>query len=207
MTHEGLRTSRAFAAVAGAVLLFILSATSAVASSGGPTSVTVSAAGLSVSGAAPGTFSVTLNGSDQTVATSLANYSTVDTRGSGAGWNVTFQATQFACTNGSGSCPSGGDTLPAGSLLMAPPTVACNTGTDCSGHSAAPSISISSNTAVDSGSAVKIASAAANTGMGTYNFTPGQLGGSGNGLTLAVPGSAYAATYNSTLTVSVVSGP
>jgi len=193
---------------AAALVLLAFTATSAFASSGGPTSVTISAgSGLSISGAAPGTFAATLNGSDQTVASTLTSYSASDTRGTGAGWNVTLQATQFACTNGSGSCPSGGDTLPPGSLLMAPETVACNSGTDCSGRASAPTISIASNTALDSGSAVKVASAAASKGMGTYNFTPGTLGGGGNALTLAVPSSAYAATYNSTLTVSIVSGP
>ena len=158
-------------------------------------------------GAAPGTFSATLTGSDQTVATTLSNYTAADTTGTGHGWNVTFQATQFACTAGVGQCPAGGDSLPTSSLLMAPETVACNWGTSCAGRASGPSISIASNTALDAGSAVKVASAALNKGMGTYTFTPGTLGGGGNALTLAVPSYAYASTYNSTLTVSVVSGP
>ena len=57
------------------------------------------------------------------------------------------------------------------------------------------------------GTAVKVASAAANTGMGTYDFTPGNTNGSNTALQLTVPSYAYATTYHSTLTVSIVSGP
>ncbi len=199
--------SKLIAAAAG-VLLFVGLTAPAFASSGGATSVAVTAgSGLTISGAAPGTFSATLTGSDQTVATTLGTYTAADTTGTGHGWNVTFQASQFTCTAGTGQCPAGGDTLPTSSLLMAPETVACNSGTSCSGRASAPTISIAANTALDSGSAVKVASAALNKGMGTYTFTPGTLGGAGNALTLAVPSYAYATTYNSTLTVSVVSGP
>jgi len=70
---------------------------------------------------------------------------------------------------------------------------------------AKPSISIASNTAIDSGAAVKVATAPANTGMGTYDFTPGTIS-TGN-LQPTVPSYAYATTYHSTLTVSIVSGP
>lgn len=193
--------------VAVALGAFALGTSGALAA-GGATSVAITAgSGLTVGGAAPGTFAVTLNGSDQTVATTLATYSGSDTTGTGHGWNVTFQATQFACTAGNGQCPAGGDTLPTSSLLMAPETVACNAGTDCTGRASPPTISIAANTALDSGAAVKVASAAVNKGMGSYTFTPGVLGGAGNALTLAVPSYAYASTYNSTLTVSVVSGP
>ena len=46
-----------------------------------------------------------------------------------------------------------------------------------------------------------MASAAADgSGQGSYVFTPGLL-------TLSVPASAYAGTYTSTVTVSVISGP
>ncbi len=188
--------------------LLAISVTGAQAS-GGTSSLTVAAGtGLTVTGAAPGNLSVTLNGSDQTVTTTLGSYTAADSTGSGKGWNVTFQATAFHCTNGgvSDPCPSsGGDTFPTSSLLMAPPTVACASNQTCSGRAGKPTVSIASNTAVDSGSAVKVASAAVNTGMGTYNFTPGTIGG-GN-LQLAVPSYAYASTYSSTLTVSIVSGP
>jgi hypothetical protein len=206
---KGVNRMRRLLPLAAALGLLAVTVTGAQASSGGTSNLTVSAGtGLTVTGAAPGNFSVTLNGSDQTVTTTLGTYTAADSTGSGKGWNVTFQATAFKCTNSgvSDPCPSsGGDTLPSSSLLMAPPTVACASGQSCSGRAAKPSISIASNTALDSGAAVKVASAAVNAGMGTYNFTPGTIA-SGN-LELAVPSYAYASTYTSTLTVSVVSGP
>lgn len=192
----------------GVPVVLLLSSTATFASSGGATSVAVTAgSGLTLAGAAPGAFTVTLNGSDQTVPTTLGTYTGSDTTGTGHGWNVTFQASQFTCTAGTGSCPVGGDSLPLSSLLMAPETVACNSGTSCSGRASAPTVSIAANTALDGGSAVKVASAPLTKGMGTYTFTPGALGGGGNALTLAVPSYAYATTYTSTLTVSVASGP
>ena len=178
----------------------------AFASSGGSSTLTITAGTLTISGAAPGNFTATLTGSDQQVYTTLGTYSAADLTGTGAGWNVTFQASRFSCTNGvDAGCPVGGDQLPASSLLMAPPTVACASGTSCTGRASKPTISIVANTALDGGAAVKIASAAVNTGMGTYNFTPGAIG-TGN-LQLTVPSYAYATTYHSTLTVSIVSGP
>jgi hypothetical protein len=141
------------------------------------------------------------------VPTTLTGYQVSDATGTGNGWNVTFQASQFTCTAAVGQCPTGGDAIPASSLLMSPETVACDSGTNCAGRAGAPGISISSNTVLDSGSAVKVASAAVGTGMGSYTFTPGVLGGAGKALTLVVPGDAYASTYDSTVTVSTVTGP
>ncbi len=195
------------------VRTFILLATLAIcglptgvfAAAGGSDTLVVSASTLTLTGAGPGNFAATLNGSDQQVYGTLGAYTATDKTGGGTGWNVTFQATPLACTSADTGCPAAGDTLPSSSLLMPPPTVACNAGTSCTGRASAPTISISVNTALDSGSAVKVASAPVNKGMGTYNFSPGTIG-TGN-LQLTVPSYAYATTYHSTLTVSVVSGP
>jgi hypothetical protein len=194
-------------AVALAAGALALPATGVLAA-GGSTTLTITAGTLTLAGAAPGAFTATLTGSDQQVYSTLGNYTGADNTGTGAGWNITFQATQFSCTHGTDTgCPVGNDTLPTSSLLIAPPTVACHSGTSCNGRASVPSISIGSNTAVDGGSAVKVASAAVNKGMGTYDFTPGNLNGANTGLQLAVPSYAYATTYHSTLTVSIVSGP
>jgi hypothetical protein len=160
---------------------------------------------LTITGAAPGNFTASLTGSDQQVYTTLGAYTAADTTGTGNGWHVTFQATAFNCTSADAGCPATGDTFPTGSLLMAAPTVACASGTSCAGRAVPPTISISTNTALDSGSAVTVASAASKKGMGTYNFTPGAIGT--GSLQLTVPSYAYATTYHSTLTVSIVSGP
>jgi putative surface cell wall-binding protein len=169
------------------------------------------AGSLSVTGGAPGVLGgVTLNGHTQNAYATLGTYQASDTTLTGAGWNITFQASQFSCAAGTGSCPATSAQLPLSSLVMAPPTVACASGTSCTSTQAPPTISIQANTAIDTaGSAgVKVASAAANTGEGTYDFTPALVDGtSGHNLRLTVPSSAYATTYTSTLTISIVSGP
>lgn len=175
---------------------------------GGSDTLTITAGTLTINGAAPGNFAATLTGADQQVYTTLGTFTSADLTGTGTGWNLTFQATKFACTNGTDTgCPAGNDTLPASSLLVAPPTVACHAGTSCAGRAAVPTVSIVANTALDGGAAVKLASAAANKGMGTYDFTPGNTSGANTNLQLTVPSYAYATTYHSTLTVSIVSGP
>ncbi len=62
-----------------------------------------------------------------------------------------------------------------------------------------PSITAGPHT-LDAGSAVKIASAAVDTGMGKYDF-------SATTLSLTVPASAYAKTYRSDVTITVASTP
>jgi WxL domain surface cell wall-binding len=161
------------------------------------TNVVVTGGSLSISAPAVGNLTgVTLDGTAKTTTATFAAFSATDARGSGAGWNVTVQATQFAEHNGTIYVASGA-TLPTSSLSMLAPTVAKSDGTS----SAVPSITAGPY-AIDAASAVKIASAAADgTGMGSYSFTQG------GSLTLSVPASAYAKTYRSDVTVSVVTGP
>jgi hypothetical protein len=66
-------------------------------------------------------------------------------------------------------------------------------------------VSISAVTAIDGAAAVKVLSAAANTGAGSFTVTPGTMG-TGQ-LALAIPGNALATIYHSTLTITVISGP
>lgn len=170
---------------------------------GGNTSVALTGGSLTVTGGAPGLFSATLTGANQTANTTLAPYTVDDATGSGAGWNVTFQATEFTCVVGTDAgCKAGFTTLPLSSLSIAAPTAACASGQTCNGS---PTVPISAATAVDVASAVKVLSAAANAGMGTYTVTPGTIG-TGQ-LQLAIPGNALATTYHSTLTITVISGP
>jgi hypothetical protein len=152
---------------------------------------------LNVTGATPGNFSASLGGSDQQVYSSLSSYTASNTTCSG--WNLQFQASRFQS--------AGGDTLPAGSLLMAAPTVStCQSACGNGSTSTAPSVCIHNpSVALDGGTAVTVASAAASTGDGSYTFTPGTIGG-GN-LALTVPSYAYATTYSATLTVTIAQGP
>lgn len=179
------------------------------ANGGSATSVALIGGTLTVSGGAAGTFSATLNGSNQIVDSSLGNYTVTDATGTGLGWHVSVQATQFTCTVGTDSgCKTGLTTLPWNSLSIAPPTAACASGSICTGS---PTVSISANTAVDTGSgttagsAVPVLSAAALSGLGSYTITPGTIG-TGQ-LSLAIPGNALATTYHSTLTITINSGP
>jgi hypothetical protein len=188
--------------------------TGAYAATGGATSVAVQAGstGLSISNIAPGNFgAVTLSGQDQVTHASVGNYTVTDATGTGAGWKVTFKASRFACAAGNGQCPTGGDTLSAGLLKVAPPSAACATGNGCQSRSAAPSGGISTETAIDgdsSAAAVTVLSAAVGAGMGKYTVTPGAFSGdTSKNLQLQLPAYAYAATYSSTLTVDIASGP
>ena len=188
-------------------LALMLAGTLAVdAVTGGPMDLVMTAGSLTLDGAVPGSFVASPSGSTQTVYTTLTPYQAADSRGNGAGWHVTFQATPFSCTVADSGCPASGHTFATGSLLMPPPVVTCAPLTLCVLTAAPPTVSITGNTAIDTASAVTIASAAVNKGMGTYDFTPGLIGGTGR-LQLTVPSGAYATTYHSTLTVSIVSGP
>lgn len=157
--------------------------------------VTPAGAQLTITNPAVENFpGVTLDGSAQTVSASLAGFSVDDARGTGEGWRVMVQATQFAEHDGTGYV-TGGKTLPTSSLRMPAPMVTAN-GTS----SPPPTIEPGAPWAIDVAAAVKIASAAVDTGMGRYDF--GSVS-----LSLTVPASAYAKTYRSDVTVSVVSGP
>ena len=196
--------SKSIFTVLAALALLLTSAASASAVSGGPMTAVLTAGVLSLTGAVPGPFVATLTGTSQNVTGLLTTYQAIDARGTGGGWHVTFSATTFACVSPTDvGCPAGGAAFPASSLSMPAPTVSCLI--LCTGGGAPPTISISSLTALDSGTAVTVASAAVGTGTGTYNFAPGAVG-AGN-LQLTIPSNAYATTYHSTLTVSVVAGP
>lgn len=178
--------------VAGAVAV----AAPAASAAADATDLVITSGSLSSPTVAVGNFGgITLNGSAQTSTATMDAFSVTDARGTGGGWNVTVQATQFAEWNGTAYVTSG-KTLPTSSLKMTAPTVAANGTT-----STAPTITGGPYT-LDSGTAVKIASAAVDTGMGTYDFTTGT-----GSLSLGIPATAYAKTYRSELTVSVVAGP
>ena len=132
---------------------------------------------------------VTLNGLDRTT-TGSGVVTPSDMTGSGSGWDVQLTSTQFS--DGSGH------TLPT--------TSATATGVSTSAHAGnctLPTNSISYPITVPAGAgpptAVKIFDAATNTGGGPTDVTVN--------FSLAVPAKAYAASYTSTWTLTVASGP
>lgn len=177
----------------GVVVAFALSATPAIAAD--DTGINVLPGSLSVTNPMVANFpDLTLNGSAQSSSAAMDTFEVTDARGSGAGWRVQVSATQFCEWDSLLSiCVVGGKTLPTGSLSVPAPSVAAN-------GTSSPVPSVTSGPYAVDGSTVTVASASVGNGMGKYVFTPGNL-------TLSVPASAYAKTYRSTVTVSVVSGP
>ncbi|HZU13054.1 MAG TPA: S8 family serine peptidase [Chloroflexota bacterium] len=166
--------------------------------------------------------SETLTGQDLSDFASLSNINVQDQQSSGtAGWNVTVQASQLTCTGNAG-CPNGGDKLQPGNLLMGGPLAQGPNGSQCVSGCNTGTLTLPRGTtpfAIDTGdlnggtcasslgcAPVKIASYAG--GDASYTFVPGTVDNvSGHNLKMTVPADAYASTYNTTITLTVATGP
>jgi hypothetical protein len=173
---------------------------------------------------------LTLNGSAQTLNGTMGGWSAIDATGSGAGWNVNVigdssagksavfkeYCTDGTVTNGCSTAVSGGPG--PGYVTTSPQTLAANSlkvnstgGTMTAGGGTtgtAPTHSCSAACNMDSASAVKIASAALNAGMGTW--TAG--GYTGTSLALSAPTTVKAIgtgnkVYQVDLILSLSTGP
>lgn len=167
----------------------------AAATAAGAATVTVNAtvtggATLSVSSLNTPSFSLTLNGDDQT-AGYQSQLQVIDARGlaTGGGWNLTVGATQFS--------DGAGHTLPSGADTISSVTSACHSGSTCT---------VPTNSVSNAGLAIpvspttsKFLNAATATGLGRIDVNLN--------VSVAVPANAIAATYSSTLTVAVAAGP
>jgi hypothetical protein len=129
---------------------------------------------------------VTLNGLDQTVDAQPRAWRAIDGRGTGTGWNVTVTSSDF--TTAGGSIPVGNFRL----RLLGPNIVVVSGG-------APPLSPATTYQALSTTLPLKILSAAAGTGMGTYDFTPE--------FRLAIPASAVPGGYQASVVVSINSGP
>jgi hypothetical protein len=176
------------AGLAVAALLFAPAAAHAanVTSTG-----TVTGSTLSAATSATPSFSANLDNGDST-----QNYTiplTVqDTRGTGGGWNITLTSTTFSTGGGSP------ETLSTTASSLTGVTSACSTGT-CTNPSNGQTYPITVPAAATAPTAVKFFNTTTNNGMGRFTITP-TIG-------VTVPQNAFAGTYTSTVTVSVVSGP
>lgn len=187
MRHTRARIT--FTAAAAAVALVAVGGAASAATS----EVVVSGGTLAMTAPSVGNFTgITLNGTAQTTSASVGTFSVDDPTGSGNGWKVTAQATQLKEYSTAGYVTNG-KALPPSSLSLSAPTVTAAAGTT----STAPT---TTGGVLDAGGAVKIATAALETGMGKYDF-------SATTMTLSVPSDAFARTYRSDVTVTLASAP
>lgn len=149
----------------------------------------------------------TLNGGVQSTTSDYASgYNSVtvtDQSGSGLGWNLTVQATPLKCTSGTDpGCVQTHQLNPTDEAMTTGAIDTLNTScvaTPCRGApTAGSSGQIDNITSPSTG--VKVASAAANTGMGQYSVRLGAL-------TANLTADMYASTYHSTVTVTLTQGP
>jgi len=129
---------------------------------------------------------VTLNGTDQTTSYSF-NINVIDARGTGAGWNVTMQTSQFQNAGNTHQLSTTASTL----NTVAATCVASTTCSASGGSAQTPGSDLSTT--------AKIWSAASNEGMGSWTVKPT--------VNVAVPANTYADTYTSNVTVDLIAGP
>jgi hypothetical protein len=135
-------------------------------------------------------FGVNLTGRD-VVATATQTFDVSDATGSGSGWNITATSTTF--TAGSKSLS------PTSVTVQAVPTVGCDSGASCTTATNGANYPYTLPAGTTAPTATKIFSAAANTGLGNQTVTLV--------FQLAIPANAFAGSYSSTWTHSLVSGP
>jgi WxL domain surface cell wall-binding len=181
-----LFTQRSLASVAlVCILLALTPAIAAAATQEDKTQFSVTAGSLSFSTvpALPTLSSITLNGAAQTTNSTMTNFGVADATGSGSGWNATVagQAGSEKSAVFAQYCPTatcGSDTkgyVPSGATLATNSLTLNSTGASFAAQSGttgtAPTLQCSTACNVDSASAVKIASAVASAGMGTWLTT------------------------------------
>lgn len=185
------RIRRATLAIGLAATLALAAVMPALASSGTGTA-NVTGGTLSETTTVAPTVSVTLNGTDQVPTYTLA-VGASDNTGTGAGWNLTITSTQF----------STGGATPKTLATTASSVTGATSASNGTGTYTAPTNGITYPLTVPAGTtapaAVKFFNAAAGTGLGSFTITP-TVG-------VSIPANAYAGTYTSTITLSIVSGP
>ena len=135
-------------------------------------------------------FSVSLTGQDVT-SNSTQTFDVGDATGSGSGWNITATSTSF--TAGSHSLATRSVTV------QAVPTAACDAGASCTTATNAVSYPYTLPAGTTAPTATKLFNSAANTGLGNQTVTLV--------FKLAIPANAFAGSYSSTWTYTLVSGP
>jgi hypothetical protein len=160
----------------------------AMASAGHATDGILSVTGSSLAITSPSVTSagpIALKGNVQTLQAMVTGFTVTDATGTGSGWHVVVQA----------SGPAGAGALPMRAVSMTEPAVSPR-GTD----SPPPSVMPGPYLLQFGGPPLPVATAGVDAGMGTYDF-------SGTQLTLNVPAGADPGSYETTVSLSVLSGP
>ena len=161
--------------------------------------VTISGGSLSVTPANVTLSAVTLDGTDQTStsASGANSWTAADARGSGAGWHLTIDSTDFT---------DGGTPLRTIDISVADQEFKIqllDANVTATAGNTKPTSSVTALTAIPTagGTALTFASAALNAGMGTYAVKPN--------FELEVRAETYvgAGTYTATITVTAVTAP
>ena len=156
--------------------------------------VTLTAGSLSVDANDVSLSEVVLDGSDQTAtsASGSNSWAAEDARGTGVGWHLTIDATDFTDAGKTINISAADQEFKIQLLDTDIAVVSGNT---------KPTSSVTSLTAIPEApaAALTFASAAVNEGMGSYTLSPS--------FELEVPAETLAGNYSSTITVSAVSGP
>ena len=150
------------------------------------------AAGLSLSAGTTASFSASLDAGDQTPTFSLAATVT-DTRtgaSAGLGWNLTITSTHYA---------TAGATLSNTASTVTAVAPACANNGVCVSPTNATTYPVSVPAGTTAPAAVKLASVAAGTGEGFFSVPVT--------VAVTVPQNSFSGSYQSTLTISIVSGP
>lgn len=195
---ENKMTTSLFKKVIATAMALGIAATAFSTHSFANTTSSVSGGQLTGGGVTFAPLSATLNGSKVTASANWTIGDVSDARGTGAGWNVSMSLTQFKEVDGAGAYVTGGKSLATSSLkVLTVPTIAKKDSTSSETTTITP---VALNTPLDTGSVVKLLSADADGGMGSYEF--GNLG-----VTLTIPANAYAKTYKTEATVTLNEAP
>jgi hypothetical protein len=187
-----------FKKVVATVMAFGIAATAFSTQSFADTTSTVDGGSLSGGNITFSPLSAQLNGSQTTTSANWSIANITDARGTGAGWNLSVSLTQFKEVDGTGAYATGGKILATNSLkVKTVPTIEQKDLTSSATSTITP---VESGTALDTGSTVKLLSAAVDGGMGSYTF--GNLG-----VELTIPANAYAKTYKTEATVTLNTAP
>jgi len=141
---------------------------------------------------------VTLDGTAKTSTAVWTIANVIDPRGTGAGWNVSLTLTPFKEYVDTAYVTEGGKTLAASSIKVT--TAPIVTQVDETSSAASTITVVAAQIALDTGSPIKLLSASADGGMGSYAVSDLTT-------TLSIPANAYAATYKTDATVALVVAP